>query len=255
MLLRMNLRRAKRGAFLMEQGGGERAKRTEWVSLLVNVVICSHFAGVDSSRAFSSFSGAVHANVKTQKRKKRRTPKSAVTPTHGGFRRSNLDTVAGSNRRIILRERVVQGRSRLGSSARQCETSKKLKKGRITGSTTTPTYGGFIHSQNLTRWLVRPGVSFCAKVLFRDGGQKTPIKLFTQVKPQKTKKKENIESPPTPSQTSSTNQTWTRWLARFARSPHFNFSHETLSLLVDKLKSKEKPIVQCLINQRRKPAQ
>jgi len=28
----------------MEQGGGERAKRIEWVSLVVDVAVCSHFA-------------------------------------------------------------------------------------------------------------------------------------------------------------------------------------------------------------------
>ena len=37
---------------------------------------------------------------------------------YGGFRRSNLDTVADSARRIFLREGVVQGRSRSGSCAK-----------------------------------------------------------------------------------------------------------------------------------------
>ena len=31
-------------AFLMEQGGGKRAKRIGWVSLVVDVAVCSHFA-------------------------------------------------------------------------------------------------------------------------------------------------------------------------------------------------------------------
>jgi len=44
------LRGAKRGAFfLMEQGGGERAERIEWVSLVVDVAVCSHFAGFIAS--------------------------------------------------------------------------------------------------------------------------------------------------------------------------------------------------------------
>jgi len=38
------LRRAKRGAILMKQGGGERVKRIKWVSLVVDVAVYSHFA-------------------------------------------------------------------------------------------------------------------------------------------------------------------------------------------------------------------
>jgi len=49
--------------------------------------------------------------------KKGRSTKSAVTPTHNAFERSNLDTVAVSARRIFLRERVVQGRVQIS----QCE--------------------------------------------------------------------------------------------------------------------------------------
>ena len=48
------------------------------------------------------------ANVKHQENtKKRRTTKSAVTPTHNVFRRSKLDTVASLARRIFLSEGVV----------------------------------------------------------------------------------------------------------------------------------------------------
>ena len=43
--MRLFLRRAKRGVFLMEQGGGERVKRIEWVSSVVDVGGCNHFAG------------------------------------------------------------------------------------------------------------------------------------------------------------------------------------------------------------------
>ena len=53
--------------------------------------------------------GHVHAN-ENKKTKKRRSTKSTVTPTYGGFRRDDLDTVAGSARRIFLREGVGQGR-------------------------------------------------------------------------------------------------------------------------------------------------
>ena len=39
----------------MEQGGGERAERIEWnnVSSVVDVAVCSHFAGVHRSIFFS----------------------------------------------------------------------------------------------------------------------------------------------------------------------------------------------------------
>jgi len=47
-----------------------------------------------------------------KKAKKRRITESTVTPTYGGFRRSNLDTVAGWGWRIFLCEGVVQGRSK-----------------------------------------------------------------------------------------------------------------------------------------------
>jgi len=44
-----NLRRAKRGAFLMEQGRGERVKIIEWVSIVVDVAVCSYFGGIHGS--------------------------------------------------------------------------------------------------------------------------------------------------------------------------------------------------------------
>jgi len=53
----------------------------------------------------------VEVNVKAQKRKKRRTTRSAVTQTHGSFRHSELDTVPGWGWRIFLCKGVVQGRS------------------------------------------------------------------------------------------------------------------------------------------------
>ena len=61
-----------------------------------------------------------------KKRKKRRTTESLVTPTHGSFRSSKFDTVADLTRLIFLCKEIVQGRSISGSSARQCENSKKL---------------------------------------------------------------------------------------------------------------------------------
>ena len=54
--------------------------------------------------------------------KKAKNVTSAVTPTYGGFKRSNLNTVAGSAKRIFLPKAIVQGRSRSGNS-------KKGKKG------------------------------------------------------------------------------------------------------------------------------
>jgi len=65
----------------------------------------------------------------SKKYEKRQITETAVTPTHNAFRRSKLDTVAGSARRVFLCEGVVQGRSRSGSCARPCEKSKKAKKG------------------------------------------------------------------------------------------------------------------------------
>ena len=46
-----------------------------------------------------------------QKEKKRQIRELTVTLTYGGFRRDELDTVAGLARRIFLCEGVVQGRS------------------------------------------------------------------------------------------------------------------------------------------------
>jgi len=80
---------------------------------------------------------------RSEKLKKGRISGSTVTPTYRSFRRCELDTVASSARRIFLCEGVVQGRSRSGSCARQCENSRKGKKRRITESAVTPSYGGF----------------------------------------------------------------------------------------------------------------
>tara|TARA_B110000305_G_scaffold210858_1_gene244856 strand:- start:71 stop:475 length:405 start_codon:yes stop_codon:yes gene_type:complete len=63
----------------------------------------------------------------TKKIKKRRITELAVTQAHSVFKRDELDTVAGLTRRIFLCKGVVQGRSRSGSYARQCETSKNVK--------------------------------------------------------------------------------------------------------------------------------
>ena len=46
------LRRAKRGPFLMKDERNERAKRIEWVSLVVDVAVCSHIEGF-IARVFS----------------------------------------------------------------------------------------------------------------------------------------------------------------------------------------------------------
>ena len=54
---------------------------------------------------------------RAKKLKKRRITESTVSPTYGGFRRSKLDTVAGSSKSIFMCEGVVQGRSRSGACA------------------------------------------------------------------------------------------------------------------------------------------
>jgi len=66
----------------------------------------------------------VEVNVKAQKRKKRRTTRSAVTQTHGSFRHSELDTVPGWGWRIFLCKGVVQGRSEM----RHVEVNVKAQK-------------------------------------------------------------------------------------------------------------------------------
>ena len=94
--------------------------------------------------------------------KKRRITESAVTPTYGGFRRSKLNTVAGSAMRIFLCEGVVQERSRSGSCmyvciyvcARQCEISKKAKKGRKSPKRPQLHHTTSFATENWTRWLV-----------------------------------------------------------------------------------------------------
>jgi len=63
-------------AFLMKQGGGERAERIEWnnnnVSFIVDVVGCSHFAHIHRSRR--SKRGHVEVEVKTQRKAKKGEP-------------------------------------------------------------------------------------------------------------------------------------------------------------------------------------
>ena len=54
---------------------------------------------------------------------KKRRIAEVVTPTYGGFRRYELDKVAGSTRRYLLCTRGLfrEGRSRSGSCTRQFE--------------------------------------------------------------------------------------------------------------------------------------
>ena len=109
--------------------------------------------------------------MKTRKNSKKwQFTESAVTPTHGGFRSCELDTVAGLAKRVFLREGVVQGRSRLGqirvmlhaANMKTQKTGELLNRPELQRTTHCDT-------QNWTRWLVRPGASFCERVLFRDG--------------------------------------------------------------------------------------
>ena len=69
----------------------------------------------------------LEGDQKTKKTKKRRITKIGRTPTYGGFRHSELDTVANSARRIFLCKGVVQGLSKSGACARQCVNQKKAK--------------------------------------------------------------------------------------------------------------------------------
>ena len=73
-----------------------------------------------------SRSGAWHA-IGELKKKKRRITESSVTPSYGGFRRSDLNTAAGSARLIFLRKTIVQGRSRSGEWHAIGELKKKKK--------------------------------------------------------------------------------------------------------------------------------
>jgi len=66
-----------------------------------------------------------------KKRQKKANSKSAVTPTYGGFRRNELNTVVDSAKRIFLRKAIVQGRSTSGSCARQLRKLQKRQKGKI----------------------------------------------------------------------------------------------------------------------------
>ena len=66
--------------------------------------------------------GACEGQCKRQKKaKKRRITESAVTPTYGGFRRDELDTVADWGWRIFLWKEVVQGGAERGACGGQCE--------------------------------------------------------------------------------------------------------------------------------------
>ena len=59
--------------------------------------------------------------------KKAKNVTSAVTPTYGGFKRSNLNTVAGSAKRIFLPKAIVQGRSSSGAWHANINTQKNSK--------------------------------------------------------------------------------------------------------------------------------
>ena len=73
-----------------------------------HVMTCVHANMRTKKKQKKSDSSNGIANVKHQENtKKRRTTKSAVTPTHNVFRRSKLDTVASLARRIFLSEGVV----------------------------------------------------------------------------------------------------------------------------------------------------
>ena len=96
-----------------------------------------------------SRSGVIARQCERQKKAiKKENHGIAVTPTCGGFRRDELDTVADWGWRIFLWEGVVQGRSRSirgRGMARTpiLENSKKAKKRRITESALTPTLSAF----------------------------------------------------------------------------------------------------------------
>ena len=66
----------------------------------------------------------------SKKAKKRRNTESAVTPAHGVFRSSNLDTVVGWGWRIFLCDCVVQGRSKTHHLQVNVKSKKKLTKAR-----------------------------------------------------------------------------------------------------------------------------
>ena len=71
---------------------------------------------------------------------------------------------------------------------------KKLKKGRITGSTVTPTYGSFRRSDlNTATSSVR--LIFCARGLFRDGSDQGHVHVVKVKSKKKRKKRRITESP------------------------------------------------------------
>mgnify|MGYP006103391881 CR=1 FL=1 len=59
--------------------------------------------------------------------KKGRITGSIVTPTHGGFRRPDLNTVAGSARRIFLRKEINKDGPKYSKSTPKEFLSKKRK--------------------------------------------------------------------------------------------------------------------------------
>jgi len=61
-----------------------------------------------------------------EKFKKMANTETAVTPSYGGFRSSDLDTVAISDMRIFLRRAIVQGRSKTRIST-HVKSKKKAK--------------------------------------------------------------------------------------------------------------------------------
>jgi len=67
------------------------------------------------------------AREASEKKSKRVNHLMTVTPTHGGFRRSDLDTVASSARRIFLPKAIVQGRSSSGAWHANINTQKNSK--------------------------------------------------------------------------------------------------------------------------------
>jgi len=123
-----------------------------------------------------------------------RITESTTTQTYGGFKRSKLDTVASSTRRIFLCEGGVQEQSISGSFGGQCESSKKEKKRRITKSTTTPMYGGFKRSKLDTVASSTRRIFLCEGDV-QARSKTRHIKPSARVKPKKGKKCCELTSP------------------------------------------------------------
>ena len=104
---------------------------------------------------------ATHTLVVTSSRSlKKANHKSTVTPT------TELDTIrpgASFCARVLFRDGPDQGHVR--ANVKLKETKKGDQQMDHNSNGTTP-----LDTNNWgTRWLVRPGASFCARVLFRDG--------------------------------------------------------------------------------------